>query len=229
MAVTCDATGMPGTTYALFDDITLSKIEDAAFVRVPISDGSSTNFFRGDYTWDVPAGTGVPTTRTISTTAPLAGGGTLADDKTLTINAFAGSVPGAVPTSDGSTAKFLRGDGAWAAASSTIYKTYTWIIKTPGAGWVPGPYIYQACTAVRIDCYVAAATNCVFNIERRAVAPGTAGDDLNSADITALTTLVSDTTLQNTAIAAGSTLAVDIASVSGSPGYLAVCLTVSVP
>lgn len=53
-------------------------------------------------------------TRTISTTAPLAGGGPLTSNLTLTINQFAGSVAGSVPTSPGGTTAFLRADGTWA-------------------------------------------------------------------------------------------------------------------
>ena len=40
---------------------------------------------------------GVPTTRRINTTAPLQGGGTLAADRTLSIDVFTSSVKGAVP------------------------------------------------------------------------------------------------------------------------------------
>ncbi len=53
--------------------------------------------------------------RTINTTAPLAGGGPLTGDLTLTINQFTGTGPGAVPTSPGGTTAFLRADGQWAA------------------------------------------------------------------------------------------------------------------
>jgi hypothetical protein len=51
--------------------------------------------------------------RTISTTAPLAGGGDLSVNRTLTITEFAGGVPGSVPTSLGGTVNFLRADGTW--------------------------------------------------------------------------------------------------------------------
>ena len=56
----------------------------------------------------------VPTNRTISTTAPLAGGGDLSANRTFAINDFAGSVAGAVPPSLGGVVTFLRADGAWA-------------------------------------------------------------------------------------------------------------------
>lgn len=52
--------------------------------------------------------------RNVNTTAPLAGGGTLTGDLTLTINQFTGTSPGSVPLSPGGTAAFLRADGQWA-------------------------------------------------------------------------------------------------------------------
>lgn len=55
----------------------------------------------------------VTNARTISTTAPLQGGGDLSANRTLTIDEFAGSTPGSVPTSPGGTARFLRADGTW--------------------------------------------------------------------------------------------------------------------
>lgn len=58
---------------------------------------------------------GVPDTRTITTTAPLTGGGDLSADISLFISDFTGTTPGAVPTSLGGTTNFLRADGAWAA------------------------------------------------------------------------------------------------------------------
>jgi hypothetical protein len=51
--------------------------------------------------------------RTISTTAPLTGGGDLSANRTLAITEFAGGAPGSVPTSPGGTARFLRADGTW--------------------------------------------------------------------------------------------------------------------
>lgn len=56
----------------------------------------------------------VPTNRTISTTAPLAGGGDLSANRTLTVDTFAGSTVGVVPASLGGVVTFLRADGTWA-------------------------------------------------------------------------------------------------------------------
>jgi len=59
-----------------------------------------------------------PTTRSIATTAPLAGGGDLSGDRTLTVGTFGTAVSGVVPASGGGTANYLRADGTWAAPSS---------------------------------------------------------------------------------------------------------------
>jgi hypothetical protein len=58
---------------------------------------------------------GVPTSRTISTTAPLAGGGDLSADRTLSVSTFSSGASGIVPASGGGTVNFLRADGTWAA------------------------------------------------------------------------------------------------------------------
>jgi hypothetical protein len=63
-------------------------------------------------------GGGVPTSRTISTTAPLAGGGDLSADRTLTISTFSSIASGIVPASGGGTVNFLRADGTWSAPAS---------------------------------------------------------------------------------------------------------------
>ena len=63
---------------------------------------------------------GVPDTRTITTTAPLTGGGDLSADISLFISDFTGSTPGAVPTSLGGTTNYLRADGAWASPGDAL-------------------------------------------------------------------------------------------------------------
>lgn len=74
---------------------------------------------------------GVPTSRTINTTAPLAGGGDLTDNRTLSVSAFSSGASGIVPASGGGTTNFLRADGTWSApaggggASATAYVAFT--------------------------------------------------------------------------------------------------------
>jgi hypothetical protein len=79
----------------------------------------------------------VPTTRTISTTAPLTGGGDLSADRTFAISNFtgdsgSGGAKGAVPapaSGDAAAGKYLKSDGGWAippgTSASMVY---------PGAG-----------------------------------------------------------------------------------------------
>lgn len=67
----------------------------------------------------------VPETRTINTTPPLAGGGDLSANRTLSVALFTDLLSGIVPASGGGTTNFLRADGTWAAppapASTIVY------------------------------------------------------------------------------------------------------------
>lgn len=115
-----------------------------------ISSGTTSQFWRGDKTWQslnaavwgglsasgplsFNSSTGAfscPTcalsSRTISTTAPLTGGGDLSSNRTLAISNFtgdsgSGGAAGAVPAPGAGAAaagKFLRADGTWAVPSS---------------------------------------------------------------------------------------------------------------
>lgn len=60
------------------------------------------------------AGGGVPTTRAINTTSPLAGGGDLSADRTLTVADNSTASKGVVATAPNDTTKFWRGDASWA-------------------------------------------------------------------------------------------------------------------
>ena len=55
----------------------------------------------------------VETTRTISTTAPLNGGGDLTANRTLTVASFSNLTSGVVPASTGSSTEYLAGDATW--------------------------------------------------------------------------------------------------------------------
>ncbi len=57
--------------------------------------------------------------RAVNTTAPLTGGGDLTANRTLAITPFAGSAPGAVPASPGSTTLYLRADGQWSTPAGS--------------------------------------------------------------------------------------------------------------
>jgi hypothetical protein len=70
----------------------------------------------------------VPTTRTISTTAPLTGGGDLSANRTLAISDFtgdsgSGGAKGSVPApaaGDSAAGKYLKADGSWATPTVAL-------------------------------------------------------------------------------------------------------------
>lgn len=86
---------------------------------MPRLSGTATEYLDGTGNWSTPAGGGggggVPTSRTISTTAPLTGGGDLSADRTLAVSTFTSGASGIVPASGGGTTNFLRADGSWSA------------------------------------------------------------------------------------------------------------------
>ena len=79
-----------------------------------------------------------PASRTISTTAPLSGGGDLSANRTLAVSTFTAAAPGVVPLSGGGTANFLRADGTWAAPPG-------------GGGGITGITVAEAGTALDTD------------------------------------------------------------------------------
>ena len=97
-------------------------------------------------------------------------------------------------------------------------------VSYPGAATIPLGVIEEAWTAAKIEAYIFGGTNVVFNIEERTT-PGTAGTNMMTSDMTALTTLVTDAALANPGLAAGNTLALDIASVSGAVTYIAITIS----
>jgi hypothetical protein len=106
---------------------------------------------------------------------------------------------------------------------------YSWTITNPSTGIIPGPKIYAAQTAVKISSYVTAATNATFNIQDRTTAPNTTGTNLLSSDQTAVATGTDATVFASAIIAQNSWLAVNISSVSGTPGTLSVTLATTTP
>lgn len=59
-------------------------------------------------------------TTTINTTAPLAGGGNLSANRTLTVAQFGSAAVGVVPASGGGTTNFLRADGSWSPIVAAV-------------------------------------------------------------------------------------------------------------
>ena len=76
---------------------------------------------------------GVPTSRSIATTAPLTGGGDLSVDRTLAITAYSGTSAGAVPAwvSGTKALQFLCADGTWVPPGASVVLVRT--VSTSGA------------------------------------------------------------------------------------------------
>lgn len=122
----------------------------------------------------------------------------------------------------------VRGTPVSLGSAPTITKTYSWVIASPSTGGIPGPRIPAASTVTRIDAYVTAATSATFNVEERGTI-GSAGTDLNGADIAADVTGETSTTFTNAGLAAGNWIWLDISGAVGTPGSLVVTVTVTEP
>lgn len=96
---------------------------------------------------------GVPTTRTVSTTAPLTGGGALSANLTLAVSTMvasgashAGGITPDTPASAG-TAKFLREDATWAGLVGTTAAVYTDDLPAAGVTYDTTSEDFQATQA----------------------------------------------------------------------------------
>lgn len=126
------------------------------------------------------------------------------------------------------TSGYLKKTAAntWALdTAGVVSRQYVWVIANPAVGGILGPRLKTGKTCVRLDSHVAAATSATFNIEER-TSPGTAGTNIISSDQVATTTGASTTTFSNSGLAADNWLYVDISAVSGTPGQLAITLSV---
>jgi hypothetical protein len=84
----------------------------------------------------------------------------------------------------------------------------------------------MTCTGVYY--FVTAATNCIFNIEQRSTV-GSTGTNITTSSMTAVVTAASTTSFSAGALTAGNWLWLTVVSISGTPGYLEVTLSVTVP
>lgn len=110
---------------------------------------------------------------------------------------------------------------------ATIIDSFSWIVTPAGAAGYPGPKMPYAATVIEVSSYVTAATSATFNIEERGTI-GSAGTDVLSADQVADITGESVTSsFGNDSLAKDSFLWLDVASISGTPGYLSVTIAFS--
>lgn len=126
------ATGAPSAaqyvTLATDAGLTAERVLTAGS-GISLTDGGA----NGPVTVACTVSPGVPTSRLINTTAPLAGGGDLTADRTLSVATFGAGASGVVPASGGGTVNFLRADGAWAAPIATASGTSSYVDLGAGA------------------------------------------------------------------------------------------------
>lgn len=104
-------------------------------------------------------------------------------------------------------------------------RSYSWVISYPVGGYVPGPQLLVAETALKVEAYVSSDINCVFNIQDRTSSPTTTGTNLLASDMTATTSDSSVASFSLSALPANSWLGINITDTSGMPTYLTVNLT----
>lgn len=79
-------------------------------------------------------GGGVPTTRTISTTSPLSGGGDLSANRTLAVADNSVASKGVVAVAPNDTTKFYRGDATWATLAGLNTGLYAPVLSAVPTG-----------------------------------------------------------------------------------------------
>jgi hypothetical protein len=120
-------TGAQYVTLATDATLTAERVLTAG-AGISITDGGAGN----PVTIACTVSPGVPTSRLINTTAPLAGGGDLTADRTLSVATFGAGASGVVPASGGGTSNFLRADGTWTAPTAAAAATEAYVdLGTP--------------------------------------------------------------------------------------------------
>jgi hypothetical protein len=120
---------------------TLTVAQLATFSSNVVVDGTLT--VGGFEVLTTASPTGVPTSRMVSTTSPLTGGGDLSADRTLGISDFVGSGPsnarGAVPApgTPAGTAKFLCENATWAVPQGQLLRAPQVLTSGAGATYTP--------------------------------------------------------------------------------------------
>ena len=225
----------------------LVSIDDSGSVNIPSGQTYKINGTDLTYT-DVGAEqSGAVSTHAALTTTHGVSGNLVGTTDTQTLSAKTLTSPVINVGSDADGDMYYRASGAFSRlAKGTAYQVLrmnsdatapewttnthsaTWVIDSPAVGGVPGPRIPKNWTVTRIDAYVTAATSATFNIEERSTI-GSAGTNIMTSDLAATTTGASDTgAFNDSALAAGNWLWVDISAVSGTPGKLVLTLTYTV-
>jgi hypothetical protein len=181
----------------------------------------------GGWVAAAPSG-GVPTSREISTTAPLTGGGDLTADLTLGIDDFTGDAgtggaSGAVPAPPAGAAAagmVLRADGDWAVpgtiAAGTVALSKQFVVAAPPAGSTNFPFwqTEQAVTITKVRAYMIGSGSCGVNVTDN-------GTDVLGANLSPSSSWGSSAGLA-LAVAAGRDIDVEVRGVTGTVSYVAV-------
>jgi len=106
-------------------------------------------------------------------------------------------------------------------------KQFVWSIPNPSVGTYGQVRIPWACTVRRVDGNIVGGTSCTVNVEERAT-PGGAGTDILSSDMVADANGESVTAgFNNSTLAAGAYLTVDVSAVSGAVAEVNIAVTVT--
>jgi hypothetical protein len=111
--------------------------------------------------------------------------------------------------------------------AGTTSKAWSWIITSPAVATIGHIRVPVASTATRIDGSTDTGT-VTFNIEERATL-NSAGTNIMTSDLVCGQTGGYQTGLNNTDLAAGNYLAVDISATASSPTQVTITLTGTVP
>lgn len=107
-------------------------------------------------------------------------------------------------------------------------ETRDWVIAEPAVDTIGQIRIPWNCTVTRIDANVQGGTSCTFNIEERGTL-GSAGTNILSSDMVADANGESVTSsFNNSSLAAGNYLTIDISAVSGAVDFVSITLTITI-
>jgi hypothetical protein len=146
--------------------------------------------------------------------APLVGG---SSDATSSANASASVLK---PVS-GHAAATSSAKASVGSTVENIVKFYNWLIGSPVGGIVAGPKLVEGATITEVSGHIIGGTQASFNLQERTT-PETATTALITSDLSVTTTGASTSTFDDSTLANGNTLVLDIRSVDGSPTILSV-------
>ena len=135
---------------------------------------------------------------------------------------------GAAPSATLGHTYFRSAGAAAPPVMAQEMKTISITVESPvAADSIAISYFFQAVTIREIQHAVKAATNCIWNIEKRSTRGG-AGTDINSTDFTSTTTDANAASFSAGGVSADSWLVLAVTSVSGTPGEVSITIRYTV-